>query len=585
MARRQVPVKPMQRALGSDYDENEDLGKLAYLAQMQNDPQVDVSGTSQPMVAEQQQFQDVPRQMSVRESVEEDFQPGDLTGLELLGKIAQNEASEDALDALTETEPPEQYQLGGLEQLAPQEVQEQEQEVFQIPQDEQGGMMKPIDVIRMRVQEEPELLSMLPEETQRLLQEPDSLQAQRLVQEAEEMSTPTVGATEAGLDDPKVAAILERVDNLEKDVGYPQEVKEKAKHWEEYYKGEMGDISNEAKLLGQKAQNGELTQNEIIALGLATVIPALLALVYGKEAALGAIGGGMQGAAKFMEGKQKGATDALKGLKDLEKRKVDLMDKDNKFREDFNKTITEPTVRKLVKERGYEPLPEYETVGIKVLPEMGVYLRGDITDSDAKQFEKEWPDDRKAFALQKEIDRSLSDIDDVMEVIRELDPSYYNTFLSKIKGFDTAGLLDAWGKTVPKVDMMIDGKVEKVNPLQQLSAMVNKFQTLYIKQAGLGNRLTDNVKTHASEVIPNPSDPMMWLASDASDLQNKVKTLRNVLNRGFVEDASARGYVRGTLAAQYPSSDMQVYRSAEPVQEQLKRQLVSGADLSNIITP
>ena len=583
MARRRVPVNPMQKALGEDYLDDETMGKLAYLNQMQEVPKVNLAGTAQPVAMAEQEYQDVPRQMSIRESVQEEFQPQDLKGLELLGQIAQNEAFEDSLDAVVNTESPDRYQP--QEAMEQPEVQMEEQEVFQIPRDEQGQMMQPIDAIRMRVQEDPELLNLLPEETRNLLSNPQSMQSQRLMEEAQEMAVPTQGAVEAGLNDPRVLSILERVDELQTGQGYPEDIKEKASLWEEYYNREMGDISSEAQALGQRAESGDLTQNEIIALGLATIIPSLIALAYGKEAALGAIGGGLQGAAKYMEGKQNKASEAVKGLKDLEKRKVDLMDKDLKFREEFQKTITDPTVRKIVKERGYELLPEYETVGIKVLPELGVYLRGDITDSDAKQFEKEWPDDRKAFALQKEIDRSLSDIDDVMEVIKELDPSYYNTFLSKIKGYDTAGLLDAWGKTVPKVDMMIDGKMEKVNPLQQLSAMVNKFQTLYIKQAGLGNRLTDNVKTHASEVIPNPSDPMAWLAADASDLQNKVKSLRSVLNRGFIEDAGARGYVRGALEAQYPYSEMQVYRAAEPVQEDLKRRLISGADLSNIITP
>lgn len=612
MARRKVSVNPMQKTLGEDYIDDETIGKLAYLNPDQN---INLSGAAQPQVSSNQKFQDVPRQVSVKEDVEEEFNPEDLQGLDLLGQIAQNEAYEDSLDAVSETEPPDQYQP---------------REVFQLPTDDEGNLMNSLQFIKSVIEEEPELYDSipeetkdrlsyigyktpteevvsekesvsspssfvsnlfsdeiditpyLPEETKRVINRPNTVEYQRLISEAENLSKPIQGGVEAGLNDPRINAILERVDDLQQGQGYPEDIKEKAALWEEYYNNEQSEMSSEAKKLAEKAKNNELTNSEIIALGLATIVPALLALAYGKEAALGAIGGGLQGAAKYMEGKEKSSTEAAKGLKDLEKRKIDLMDKDTKFREDFQKTITDPTVRKLVKERGYEVLPEYGTVGIKVIPELGVYLEGDINESDAKLFEKEFPEDRKAFAGQKEVDKSLSDIDDMMEVIRDIDPNYYNVFLSKVTGYDPTSLKEAWGRPIPKVDMMIDGKIRKVNPLQQLSAMIGKFQSVYAKQSGLGNRLTDNVKKHAEQIIPDPSNPGNWLASDATDLQNKIKTLRNVLNRGFVEDAAARNYVKGSLKAQYPYSDMQVYRPSENVNDALKRRMIVGEGISNI---
>lgn len=616
MARRIVPVSPILRAMDSDFDE-ETLNNLATLAQMQNEPELDVSGTSMPPQNAQQQFQDVPRQMSDRQpgmwerfvkyaqneqppQQQEQLPLEDASGVELLGNIAQNEAQEDSLDAVAETEPPEQYQLEPLSALAPQQQEQPQPEMVQEQAaNEQVQNISPLDFIRTRVQEDPSLMELLPPETRAMLENSDTPQAQHHMNEVNEME-PVPGAVKAGLSDPNIKQFMDYADNLA-GKGYQKEINQAATDGEQIFwklkqmglstedsqsgaiektnlKSFIDSLSDSEKSLLERSVSNELTNDEVVGLGLSVLIPSLLALFYGKEAALGAIGGGLQSIGQTLEGRKKQSSEVGSQLEKIREKKTDLLDKDRKLSDELNKKITSPTVRDIVNQNGTRTLEEYGTIGVPVLEDLGVYLDlENLTEDNAKLWKTEWPQDRKDFAIQKESDKSLADIDDAFEAIKDFNPGYYNAFLSQIKGFGQKDLRDAWGESkVPYIDILEDGKLKRVNALNHLSSMVNKFQTLYINQQKLGGKLTDNVKIHAQEIVPNPTQFATWLAKDAEDMQHSVKLLRNVLNRGFVEDASAKGYVKGALKAQFPYSETKVFRETGDIQGKMGKDIDEG---------
>lgn len=154
MVRRRIKSQPLigeQNYNQSDILQN--IGGLENVAALlQNEgiqEDIDLTGTAQLLDApENFEFPQVPRNPQLFEDqMGVDDVPGIPEGIELLGDLARSEAGEDALEQVGDPEPP-----------------------AVLPQLEGGGLQDPLEFIRMRIQEEPELAQYLPEETRQMLE-------------------------------------------------------------------------------------------------------------------------------------------------------------------------------------------------------------------------------------------------------------------------------------------------------------------------------------------------------------------------------------------------------------------------------
>ena len=592
MAKKRVPVKPLQQSLGEDFDEEDLLNNLAYLAPNSGNPQFDVGGTAMPPVSADQQYEDVPRQMAEREPSwwdkivkyveneqpppQEEFTPEDTQGLEMLRDYG------DELDQEMPQEEPQVDEMEALSGLAEGDqppMQAQEQEVYEIPTDEQGKLVSPLEVIRQSVEADPELMEMLPEQTRQLLMNPDSPLAQHQLEEAQEMSTPTPGGYEAGSRDPNVISVAERMDGLTKGEGYPPQVQEKAEMWENIFYKELQNLDNEESQLIERAQNDSLTTDEMVGLGLATLLPALLGLFYGKEAALGAIGGGLKASGEFLGQKQKGAQEAKTALGKIDQKRIDLLDKDSKFRKEFMDQIEDPKLRKLVKDKGWRTFEEDGKVGIPVNEDLNVYLDASMLtdDEDVSQWRKDWDKERELFGAQKEFNDSMQEMRDILLAVKDQNPNMYQIMMANKKGKIPNALRDLFGEgAVPYVTIVRNGERHRVNALQALEQATKRFQSSYIKVNKFENRLTDNLKDHMEGIFSNPNDPNSWMGADAQDFIDKLDGVINLSNRFFVEGQAAKGYLKEPLRAQYPFEQTRVINQKE--EEQLVDDVEQGND-------
>jgi len=144
MARRRIRSKPFTGDLSFNQPKVlESLSELSSFSEPEDE--IDLKGTSQYIEpVDGYKFPELVRNSEVFEDkVGVDDVPGIPEGIELLGDLAGLESEEDALDVVGESEPPVRS--------------------F-------GGLPDPLEVIRMRVAEEPELINDLPEETRRLLE-------------------------------------------------------------------------------------------------------------------------------------------------------------------------------------------------------------------------------------------------------------------------------------------------------------------------------------------------------------------------------------------------------------------------------
>lgn len=127
------------------------LGNLAnfipYIQQQQEMEDIpELRGTAAEEMEEGIEFPQLPRNAAPRDEMFVDDVPGIPEGIELLGDLAQTEAKEDALDSISETETP-----------------------YSLPHLPSGDLQDPLETIRMRIQEEPELEQYLPKETLEML--------------------------------------------------------------------------------------------------------------------------------------------------------------------------------------------------------------------------------------------------------------------------------------------------------------------------------------------------------------------------------------------------------------------------------
>lgn len=127
------------------------LGNLAnFLPYMQQQQEMEdipeLRGTAAEEMQEEIEFPQLPRNVPPQDQMFVDDVPGIPEGIELLGDLAQTEAKEDALDRVSDTKTP-----------------------YSLPQTLSGDLQDPLETIRMRIQEEPELEQYLPKETLEML--------------------------------------------------------------------------------------------------------------------------------------------------------------------------------------------------------------------------------------------------------------------------------------------------------------------------------------------------------------------------------------------------------------------------------
>lgn len=382
MARRRIQSNPFEGE--QNFNQSNVLQNLSGLAdtatllqgqEMEGD--VDLTGTAQGMQPpEEFQYPQVPRNPEMFEDqIGVDDVPGIPEGIELLGDVAGLEEREDALEDVGNPEPP-----------------------VSLPQTSEGNLQDPLEFIRMRIQEEPELAQYLPEETRQLLESseaqpekafvpppqeemisedvvetpegiseqvveeqipqlppavealPDQGTGQDINQEdiPEEGLGAVSGAVESAQNDPDLVRNVENLLNLKRG-DIPKEAWEHAQMMEKALTQQEENLNELEKEYKQKIERGELSTFDKVALGIAIALPVIIGMVYGKDALVASLGGTAKG---FGEALQKMGESDLKTLGkigEIQKEKKGITEKRAKLKEDYLKNVENPAVRKLLK--------------------------------------------------------------------------------------------------------------------------------------------------------------------------------------------------------------------------------------------
>lgn len=515
----------------------------------------------------------------------------------------------------------------------PQIAPEAPQDIYNIPQNESGKNVEPLEAIRMMVEKNPSLLETLPQETRNLLNPPqetqqndplqmirsmvekdstmlellpqeiknklqavpeNSLATQEPIPEQAPPEIPTVpvgtpiteqmidqypdqnvqaGAVEKGFTDDQI------VNDLRDLAGglIPQEQQERAKEWQNVYTKQRDDLTAEEKELLDKSTSGELTTFDKVALGIAVAVPILMALRYGTEAGLTSLGKGLEG---FIKGKtdqekqriEKSQT-SNKRLQEINKEKIALEEKNVDVKKKIMDSIKDGDARRFIRNKDLRMFGN--DVGISTDDESGaLWLNGkkfDASDEGVKRAREVVKGADQTIGIMKDSNKTLNEVNEILNQLPK-GTGVWEAVKKNWQWFTSAGGHNPFGAEAPKIKMKgEDGKVREVDAFALLKQKVNILQDLYNKQILGGTRLTGNVVTHWGGILGDPTSLSDWFSQDLSGFKDTVRSLKDTMNSREIEKLVGEGFLREPLQKAFPSGNDKFVESEDNRLDRLRQ--------------
>jgi len=373
-------------------------------------------------------------------------------------------------------------------------------------------------------------------------------QGQRPVEEAQ----PMPGAAKEALNSQEIRNFIELDSGLVLDQASEQQV-------DDYYKMINGFEAEDAAAakrieeLSKKVQTKDLSKMDMILLGAALVIPALIAAsAGGEEAMFAAIGKGLEGGVSAFKLGMEQQKSYGKELTDAQKQQTDAQAKRGKITEDFLQTVPDYAVKKEL--LGKETYTDNEgNTGVSFGAPNVYFDQSIIHDTeDIKAMRKEQPEIKKQVNILYNTDRVTGDIDKTILAIQAAggnDPSLISKILTKA----------APGTYGPKAVM--DGK--EVSLAQQLRGQLKQFTT--VTEVSGETRYSAQLIQSIEDMLKDPTKAILDTTLD--DLRAQVREVRdNTSNKtaiyldsnGVLIEPIFQGYRTISPRSEYEPTDKQI---------------------------
>lgn len=288
----------------------------------------------------------------------------------------------------------------------------------------------------------------------------------------------------------------------------------------------------------QRILSNQATDSDKYFIGLALLMPLLIGGMFGKEAALGALGGGAQGIADVLGGRQKQIREDEASLLDINKQQGANQEKLANMA--LEKAKLGPALRKLLPEdpnqhlvgmreiEWQDPATGENTKGIEVKP--GLIARPEYMAS--KEGKMDMLKAANELTQVKTFVKEMDDLtQDVSEIVTQLkDPTKaWKVFTSFLQG-KVPGALSAMTE-----DVMFDGRMQNAGTLleEKLGFLANAYGMA--KEIG---QLDRAAQAHIKKIIENPTSTLLT----PRDALNQVLEVRKLAQKGLVENASNKGF-------------------------------------------
>lgn len=288
----------------------------------------------------------------------------------------------------------------------------------------------------------------------------------------------------------------------------------------------------------QRILNNQSTESDKYYIGLALLMPLIIGGLFGKEAGLGALGGGAKGIADVLGNRQKEMREDEASLLDINKQQGANTEKLANI--GLEKAKLGPALRKLLPEdpnqhlvgmreiEWKDPKTGQKTKGVEVKP--GLIARPEFLSS--KEGKMDMLKAANELTQVKTFVKEMDDLtQDVSEIVTQLkDPTkLWKGFTSLLQG-KVPGSLSAMTE-----DVMFDGRMQNAGTLleEKLGFLANAYGMA--KEIG---QLDRAAQAHIKKIIENPTSTLLT----PRDALNQVLEVRKLAQKGLVENATNRGF-------------------------------------------
>lgn len=390
------------------------------------------------------------------------------------------------------------------------------------------------------------------------------------------------GAVEAGLKDPLIKKDLSRLSGMTDPI--EPELMDKITAAENIFATREEDIQKQHKELNEsdkalldRVQSKTLTTMDKIGIGIAILIPILIAMRYGVGTGLAAVGKMGEAYYKNEATKQKGSADLkesnIKTRDALEQEQLRNAASKLELESKLKSQNPNPEAREYM--HGIEPIiePLSGKTSIPTNDEDGILFlddaQTDISKKGVEETRKKVDDAKKDIGLMKDFDRVLDEFKAIAEMFPK-NSRMWNAVKANYEWFTSgAGVIPAGMKfTIPRKNA--DGSITQVDAFAELKQKYMNVQDFYTKRILGNNRLTGSTTEHWGGILPDPSAMGTWMSQGRDSLVGGVLGLRDLLHSRINESLSSQGFVREPLEKKFPVRKLDLLTPGESVNEQVR---------------
>lgn len=522
---------------------------------------------SSPMqVADGFQFPSIPQQSLGQDLPGVDDVPGIPEGIELLGDLQGFEAEEDFLDSFSETSPIPLESYDDLQGVGDMPYQEDQQGFIpdsQIPLEEE---------IQFEDIQQPIAEGQLPRSVEMATNlypvDPSEITQESIEQISQEGMDMVPGSVEMLRTDENVLQEANRILNIG---GITPEIFDRSILLQNLFDKKEAEYTAQEKQLKESMETGKMTTFDKVSLGLAIVAPIIIGMMYGKEAFLGGVAGGLEGFSKGKEAEGKQLSLKSKQLSELQDKKDNLIKGRADLKKEIAGNVENPKLRQFIKDRDF--FESYKDGNeVKVRPGKNTKIFGDklgfssgdegkilyyhspllSDDEDVAHFKKVSRDANEAMGRIKDSNSSIDDVVDLMKAVKDQHPTIYSAIMKGILPTENSllGSLNFLSKdykdlSIDYVDK--DGKVTTVKALPLMQQKMGALQDSYNKQYLGRGILTKGVQDHWTQIFPDMASLKSWIGSDYPTMLKQANEFKNTLNKRAIEEFVASGFIRDPI--------------------------------------
>lgn len=302
--------------------------------------------------------------------------------------------------------------------------------------------------------------------------------------------------------------------------------------------GNNTQLNERAEGIRERILNNQANDADKYFIGLALLMPLIIGGVYGKEAGLGALGGGAQGIADVLNNRQKQIREDEASLLDINKQQGAIQEKMGNMA--LERAKLEPTIRKnlpedpnkhLIGMRRLEfndPVTEKPTEAYEVLPGFVAKSQFVNTEKGRDRMEKAAVELSDTKSYVEQINDLTEDILDILGQLKDK-PWWKKAHISSLSAVvpgSLSGLTD---------NVNYKGQLVPAGPL--LENKLGILHNQYAHAQDLG-QLDRAAQSHMEKIASNPTKTLLT----PKDVETQILSVRNFVQNELVKRTKNKGF-------------------------------------------